>query len=83
MMDDEVDGGGAGGHRGGGGGGLGAGAGPMFGLGGRGAGGSRGRGGVKRKTSGDGEGPDGQKKQRKCGLCHQPGHVRTKCPMKD
>ena len=72
---DEVDGLGGGG----GGGGGGAGAGSMFGIGGRGAGGGRGRGGVKRKASGDGGGP----KQRKCGLCHEPGHTRNRCPMKD
>ena len=47
--------------------------------GGRGGGGGRGRGGAKR-SQGQGE---GEKKQRKCGLCHEPGHVRTRCPMRD
>ena len=23
-----------------------------------------------------------EKKQRKCGLCREPGHVGTKCPMR-
>ena len=43
-------------------------------------GGAEGRGGVKRKAGGGDGG--GDKKQRKCGLCREPGHVRTKCPMK-
>ena len=38
-----------------------------------------GGGGVKRKAPSDG---GGEKKQRKCGLCHEPGHTRLKCPMK-
>ena len=46
----------------------------------RGRGGAGGRGGVKRKAGGGDGG--GDKRQRKCGLCHEPGHVRTKCPMK-
>ena len=46
----------------------------------RGRGGAGGRGGVKRKAGGGDGG--GEKRQRKCGLCHEPGHVRTKCPMK-
>ena len=50
---------------------------------GRGAGGVRGRGGVKKKASEAGGEAQGGKKQRKCGLCHETGHVRTKCPMKD
>ena len=24
----------------------------------------------------------GEKKQGKCGLCHEPGHTQAKCPMK-
>ena len=24
-----------------------------------------------------------KKKPRKCGLCHEPGHTRAKCPMKN
>jgi len=67
---DEIDIGPSNGHqqpRGGGGGGA---------RGGRGRGG---QGGTKRKASGD-EG--GEKRQRKCGLCHEPGHTRAKCPMK-
>ena len=46
----------------------------------RGRGRAGGRGGVKRKAGGGDGG--GDKRQRKCGLCHEPGHVRTKCPMK-
>ena len=38
-------------------------------------------GGVKRKAGGD-TGGGAEKKQRKCGLCHEPGHTRLKCPMK-
>ena len=68
------------GHGGGHGGGYGGGGapGPSFMRGaipGPGAGG----GGVKRKAPSDG---GGEKKQRKCGLCHEPGHTRLKCPMK-
>ena len=66
-----------GGH-GGGGGGYGGGRGQNFG-GGRGVyGQSRGRGrGEKRMREAVG-GEPGEKKQRKCGLCHQPGHTRNK-----
>ena len=40
----------------------------------------RGRGGAKRRMSGDSGG--GEKRQRKCGICQEPGHTRNKCPMK-
>ena len=39
-------------------------------------------GGTKRRRPGV-DGNNGEKKQRKCGLCHEPGHVRTKCTMRD
>ena len=48
---------------------------------GRGIGGAGGT--KRRRPSGDNTTNSGEKKQRKCGLCHEPGHVRTKCPMKD
>ena len=35
---------------------------------------------AKRRTE-DGSGPSGIKKPRKCGICRQPGHVRTYCPQ--
>ena len=35
----------------------------------------------ERKAGGD-TGGGAEKKQRKCGLCHEPGHTRLKCPMK-
>ena len=80
-------GGGGGGNGGGQGGGYsgGYGGGPGGGLGG-GFGGAPsfmrgGGGGVKRKAPSGAEG-GGEKKQRKCGLCHEPGHTRNKCPMK-
>ena len=38
-----------------------------------------GQGGTKQKASAVG---GGEKKQRKGGLCHEPGHSRAKCPMK-
>jgi len=44
---------------------------------------TRGRGrGEKRMREAVG-GEPGEKKQRKCGLCHQPGHTRNKCPQKE
>ena len=57
------------------------GAGAFGNVEGRGAGGTGGARGTKRKLIGDGGG--GEKKQRKCGLCQEPGHVRTRCPMKE
>ena len=35
---------------------------------------------AKRRTEA-GSGPSGIKKPRKCGICRQPGHVRTYCPQ--
>merc|ERR1719300_285776 len=71
---DELDDGPSSGYQppGGGGGGYGP-------RGGRGRGGAGGQGGTKRKASNE---DGGEKKQRKCGLCHEPGHTRAKCPMK-
>ena len=40
------------------------------------------RGGVKRKAPGGGGDGGGEKRQRKCGLCHEPGHTRNRCPMR-
>ena len=84
LDNDRGGGGGGGGHGGGYGGARGGRGGASFNSFGdnysntRGRGG--GRGGVKRKAA-DNEG-GGDKRQRKCGLCHEPGHTRIKCPMK-
>ena len=68
---DEMEDSGHGGHNGG--------PGPSFMRGampGQGTGG-----GVKRKAPSGANTGGAEKKQRKCGLCHEPGHTRLKCPM--
>jgi len=55
---------------------------PPQNQGGFGGGRGRGRGHQRPRTSdsGDEPGPK-QRKQRCCGICHQPGHTRQKCPQ--
>ncbi|KAL4716258.1 hypothetical protein ACJJTC_004752 [Scirpophaga incertulas] len=36
-----------------------------------------------RGAGGGGAGADGEPRTRKCGICHQPGHVRSRCPNND
>jgi len=43
----------------------------------------RGRGEKRMREAVGGDAVQGEKKQRKCGLCHQPGHTRNRCPQKE
>ena len=72
---DEVVGGG---NQGGGGVGAAFGGGAGFGGGTRGQARGRGRGEKRMREALGGDAGQGEKKQRKCGLCHQPGHTRNR-----